>query len=94
MKKIPRYIDADVMREEWLQSGENEHVYDTNAILESIDSQPTVDAVEVVRCKDCKHRGTEGDCPMCHDDDWYMIDNTTDEGFCDRGERREENAAD
>lgn len=43
-----RLIDANAMREEWLQNGENEYVYDTNAVLDSIDAQTTVDAVEVV----------------------------------------------
>lgn len=43
-----RLIDANAMREDWLENGENEYVYDTNAVLESIDAQPTVDAVEVV----------------------------------------------
>ena len=50
-----RLIDANAMRADWLENGENEYVYDTNAILDSIDSQPTVDAVEVVRCRDCKY---------------------------------------
>ena len=50
-----RLIDANAMRADWLENGENEYVYDTNAVLDSIDSQPTVDAVEVVRCKDCKY---------------------------------------
>ena len=43
-----RLIDADKMRENWLENGENEYVYDTNAVLESIDEQPTVDAAPVV----------------------------------------------
>ena len=43
-----RLIDADKMRDDWLENGENEFVYDTNAILESIDAQPTVDADPVV----------------------------------------------
>lgn len=42
-----RLIDADAMREDWLENGENEHVYDTNAILASIDEQPTIEAVPV-----------------------------------------------
>lgn len=57
---------------------------------------------EVVRCKDCKHRGSETYCPMRFEE-WYEIDEgdgyydsditthdrTIDEGFCDRGERKE-----
>ena len=38
-----RLIDADKMRREWLENGENEYVYDTNAVLDSIDEQPTVE---------------------------------------------------
>lgn len=40
---MARYIDADKMRQEWLEHGENEYVYDTNAVLDSIDAQPTAD---------------------------------------------------
>ena len=66
-----------------------------------INNAPTVDAVEVVLCKDCKHRGEDGCCPMCFeeeiewDDDGYteadyiLHDRTADDGFCDRGERIE-----
>lgn len=50
-----RLIDANAMRADWLENGENEYVYDTNAILDSIDSQPTVDAVEVTRCQKCEY---------------------------------------
>ena len=52
-----RLIDASAMRDDWLENGENEYVYDTNAILDSIDSQPTVDAVPVVRCEKCVLHG-------------------------------------
>ena len=54
-----RLIDANAMRADWLENGENEYVYDTNAVLDSIDSQPTVDAVEVIRCWECKYWGDE-----------------------------------
>ena len=43
-----RLIDADAMREDWLNNGQNEYVYDTNAVLESIDEQPTIEAEPVV----------------------------------------------
>ena len=51
-----RLIDADVMRQDWLENGQNECVYDTNAFLDSIDEQPTIDAVPVIRCAECKHQ--------------------------------------
>lgn len=54
-KNDKRLIDANAMLDDWLENCENEYVYDTNAVLDSIDSQPTVGSVEVVRCKDCKH---------------------------------------
>ena len=47
---------------------------------------PTVDAVEVVRCKDCKHR-EDGLCTLesVYDYPWYY---TKDDDFCSYGERR------
>lgn len=54
---------------------------------------PAVDAVEVVRCKDCKYWREESLwCDMNSKDrgehyNWYAED------FCSYGERREENAA-
>lgn len=38
-----RLIDANALREDWLENGENEYVYDTNSFLSSIDDQPTID---------------------------------------------------
>ena len=69
-----RLIDADAMRQNWLENGQNEYVYDTNAVLDSIDAQPTID-VEPVRhgrwiissdgyypyCSECKERPKSGD---------------------------------
>ena len=77
------------MRDEWLGNCENEYVYDTNAVLDSIDSQPTVDAVEVVRCRECKHRGTD-DC-IFHikgepADEELLL--KLDNDFCSYGERK------
>ena len=56
---------------------------------------------DLVRCKDCKHRETD-DCPMywvewsifedCdgYTDDKYIVHNyTTDNGYCNYGERKE-----
>ena len=38
-----RLIDANAFREDWLENGENEYVYDTNSFLSSIDDAPTID---------------------------------------------------
>ena len=48
---------------------------------------PTVDAVEVVRCKDCKHRGSNL-CPM-ETVELYPWFGTKNDAFCSYGERRE-----
>lgn len=67
---MSRYIDADVLRADWLENGENEYVYDTNAFLDSIDNAPTADVAPVVnghwehiaydkyRCSVCKRETT------------------------------------
>jgi len=48
-------------------------------IRRAIERAPTVDAVEVVRCKDCKH---------WHGGDCYRIEITRPDDFCSYGERR------
>lgn len=47
---------------------------------------PTIDAVEVVRCKDCVHRRSKLYCPMCD----ILADMSEDEGFCHCGEKKVE----
>ena len=42
--------------------------------------RPTIDAVPVVRCKDCKHRFEDSWCEYVDDDDNF---------YCARGERKE-----
>lgn len=37
-----RLIDADALRQDWLENGENEYVYDTNAFLDSLDTAPAI----------------------------------------------------
>lgn len=55
----------------------------------------TAPAFEIVLCKDCKHRGIPGDCPMSYSEcttdedgysDYYDVDQTDDCGFCHKGE--------
>ena len=49
-------------------------------VVEFLNDMPTVDAVEVVRCKDCKHRYSDSWCEYVDDDDNF---------YCARGERKD-----
>ena len=64
--------------------------------------QELASRVEVVRCKDCKHRG-DYPCPMyyeqlveqnygdgCIEYEWAEHDRTLDNGFCSLGERKDD----
>ena len=66
-----------------------------------IQGMEIVDAVEVVRCRDCKHRptGTNRDdlefpddkCPCQCEDFWYSW-KPSDDWFCGNGERKDGDA--
>lgn len=90
MASEKRLIDANAMREDWLENGENEYVYDTNAVLASIDAQPTVDAVEVVRCKNCQFSKyfEESGTRKCRTRNG-MYRTVEDSDFCSYGERKD-----
>ena len=84
---MARYIDADKLREYWLENGVNEHVYNTNSVLDSIDYQPTADVAKVVH-GEWKHEFLE--CSVCkrniseiYDADSYMTYGIEDElNYC------------
>lgn len=74
-----RPIDADVMKN---YMAEKYVIYDHT--FDDIDAQPTIDAVPVVRCKDCKCYNAEGYACINDDGTWHPND------FCSYGERKEE----
>lgn len=79
---LKHYNPAD---EEWCVTGGTA----IRLIHNAVDGAPTVDAIEVVRCKNCRHRGTII-CPMVHETlgnglNDYSIDN----GYCFRGKPKE-----
>ena len=57
--------------------------------LRCIEQAPTVDAVPVVRCKDCIRRYDTDECPMCFLSEGKYYEYTNENGFCDRGEPKE-----
>ena len=94
-----RLIDADVAKKAvheefdeclvWDESGE----YTSNVIEKILEALPTVDAVPVIRCKDCKFSMSGIDkyneryilCQL-HERSYGVID----DGFCNWAERKEE----
>ena len=54
-----------------------------------IEEMPTIDAAPVVRCKDCIRRYDTDECPMCFLIEGKYYEYTNENGFCDRGERKE-----
>lgn len=80
-----RLIDADKMLkriESWNTSDAMDKAL-YNFTLNRIIEQPTVDAVPVIRCKDCTYY--RGDHEYCVND-MFAIEN----GFCNWAERKEE----
>ncbi len=57
-------------------------------IVESLSVLPSADVVEVVRCKDCKHRDPEDKkCDSGHDIIWQLP--RRDDWYCADGERKD-----
>ena len=91
---MPRLIDADKLRKDILDlpncyNGYSD-TYDKATIVDMIDDAPTVDAVPVIRCKDCKYYQHKS----LTDDEWNWCmqwHNYTDENvYCSLAERKEE----
>lgn len=86
--------------ESCLQNGRPlSNLYDLSEIVRYVKSMPTIDVVEVVRCKDCKYRYKMA----CHNVEFYECSHigltsesgkithvgVDDDYFCADGERRE-----
>ena len=62
---------------------------DVQTVRDILADAPTIDAVPVVRCRECRYRYTMNcsmyyECSQCGG----QLDWTTDNGFCDRGQRK------
>ena len=60
-------------------------------VVQYLNTLPTVDAMEVVRCRDCKHRYNGKDCthPILLAYSFGAIRNVKDDDFCSYGERKD-----
>ena len=89
---MAKYIDADLMAlnesEAYMSAQtkiENPILLGLNSVVhrkiqQLIADTPAADTVEVVRCKDCKHKHSDSWCEYVDDDDNF---------YCARGERKD-----
>ena len=79
-----RLIDADVACKGCVR-------YGTDLSCENcvVNDAPTIDAVPMVRCRECIRRYDTDECPMCFLIEGEYCEYTNENGFCDRGERKE-----
>lgn len=81
-----RLIDADLLEAQFGISDED------LLALDEIRHAPTVDAVIVTRCKDCKHSCKDGNGRTC-EGYWYELSEyavpVKDDAFCSYGEPKE-----
>ena len=93
-----RLIDADALKTkaETIQTIDCWHMRteEQAVLVEHIDNAPTIDAVPVVRCKDCRHwsemQNSAGAC-LRHsviDGSWWTGTDSTD--YCSFAERRDD----
>ena len=83
-----RLVDADALMESLKESADRaeQTVVTFNECGMRIKDAPTVDAVEVVRCKDCKYwrRDTDHTCK-----EHSLVSPMLADGFCSRGKRKD-----
>ena len=86
---MSRLIDGEHLKRTFLHNS----IYDGFNIWKHIDKEKSVDAVEVVRCKDCKfYIGSNEKCMLIDTRlHFYETDNTwVEDCFCCWGERKEQ----
>ena len=76
MANEKRLIDANALIAEY----DRVHIGEPGKARKLIEDAPTVEAVEIVRCRDCKHRYSDSWCEYVDDDDNF---------YCARGERKD-----
>ena len=89
-----RLIDADALIDRW-RKNLNITEKDTGAVFVGygqipalINNMPTIDAVPVVRCKDCKYNPKAARRPIyCFGWCWYQEEK---DGYCSEGKRRDD----
>ena len=98
---MTRYIDADALcrhLSDWqygsLTDGKHDVEYGViENVIEGIEKEPTIEAVPVIRCANCKYYSTETEqtaVPNMRKCTWWRNIGTFPIDFCSRAERRGE----
>ena len=86
-----RPVDADAIYNEALENHQKGEIEDWefDSIINYLDGTPTINAVEIVYCKDCKHklRTVANGVVICREKHGMVRPSLDD--FCSYGERRE-----
>ena len=79
---MSRYIDADELERKYMSADymDNDTAYD---VIAEIDTAPHID---IVRCKECKHRYVMGDTTLYYGCD-FMDAQINDDDYCSYGQR-------
>ena len=78
-----RLIDADALPK---YTG---YALSADEVATAVENAPTIDAVPVVRCKNCKHRYITGSTTHYYVCD-FMDAEYNDNGYCHHGERKDD----
>lgn len=95
---MPRSIDAEHLKKratDWFGDCWDNYAQSTEDFLEYIDNEPTVDAVEVVRCENCESWGlnaikTDEKGRVMYGDCLHFCVGTPRGFYCAWGERKED----
>lgn len=79
---MARLIDAERLID-YISTSSNVSFWAKREEIKQVMDSPVVDAVEVVRCKDCKYWKTQG----CHIDSQYFSETKKDD-YCSYGDRK------
>lgn len=83
-----RLIDADALMKNWER--DRGRMFDADYFIFTIEHAPTIDAVPVVRCKDCTYYGHSYEGDFCSSP-WAGMD---EDGYCSDWERKDDDETD
>lgn len=83
-----RLGDLDALKESWTIASPEPHSTSATEVVNSIEQAPTIDAVPVVRCLNCKYKGVLWRETIC-DHPNGMLHKVKPDDFCSYGQRKE-----